>query len=906
MFVQPSVITRANEESPAECRADLPISARVPEPRPSVPLHPVRSGGKFFSVEGEPFPVRGVSYGPFAPEPDGCQYHTRAIVDEDFDLIAASGFNVVRTYTAPPLWLLDAAAEHGLRLMVGLAWEQHVDFLADRRRARDIRRRVADGVASCANHPAIFGYAVGNEIPAPVVRWYGARPVEKHLRDLYLAAKDRAPDALVTYVNYPSTEYLELPFLDFVSFNVYLESRRTLRSYVSRLQNIAGDRPLLMAEVGLDSARNGEAKQARVLRWQLRTLHRGGCAGTCLFAWTDEWHRGGAEIDDWKFGLTRRDRTPKPALRAVEHSFASDPDGQGEVRAPVRRRGAPPLGVSVVVCTYNGSRTLANCLSALGRVEYPQFEVIVVDDGSTDRTPDIAREFDVRLIRTENRGLSSARNTGLTAAKHEIVAYVDDDAAPHPLWLRHLVDTFTYTRHAGVGGPNVPPTGVGLVESAVSLAPGGPIHVLLDDETAEHIPGCNMAFRRDRLNDVGGFDPQFRIAGDDVDACWRLQENGWTLGFNPAAMVWHRRRHTIRGYWRQQVNYGKAEADLERKWPRKYNAAGHLSWAGRLYANGLLHALGWQGRGRIYQGMWGSAPFQSANPVPTNWLWSLPLMPEWYLLAIFFAVASAMGAFWRPMLGCVPLLGIVVLASILFAISGARRALGGSASLSRGRRLRLGAITALLYLLQPAARLWGRLNRGLTPWRRRGRRGRVALPIGRTLTSWVETWQSPDDRLRAVERALAESGAVENRGGAFDRWDIEVRGGMLGSTRLRLLVEEHGQGKQLARYRIWSRLSSRAAAPIIFLGSVSGLVALTGAWEPAALFGVLTLLAYGRAFYECAASTAVICDAVARADAGTRGQCKTRAAIVTPKQVRAAQDDDDDDDAAADFELGTP
>src|SRR5260221_10124466 len=61
------------------------------------------------------------------------------------------------------------------------------------------------------------------------------------------------------------------------------------------------------------------------------------------------------------------------------------------------------------------------------------------------------------------------------------------------------------------------------------------------------------------------------IAGDDVDVCWRLQQRGWTLGFSPAAMVWHHRRNSVRAYWRQQKNYAKAEALLEKKWPEKYN-----------------------------------------------------------------------------------------------------------------------------------------------------------------------------------------------------------------------------------------------------------------------------------------------------------------------------------------------
>jgi Predicted glycosyltransferases len=106
----------------------------------------------------------------------------------------------------------------------------------------------------------------------------------------------------------------------------------------------------------------------------------------------------------------------------------------------------------------------------------------------------------------------------------------------------------------------------------VAAAPGGPIHVLLSDRRAEHIPGCNSAFRREALEAVGGFDRRFRAAGDDVDLCWRLQERGWSIGFSPSAMVWHHRRNSVRTYWRQQKGYGRAEAILERKWPERYNA----------------------------------------------------------------------------------------------------------------------------------------------------------------------------------------------------------------------------------------------------------------------------------------------------------------------------------------------
>ena len=155
--------------------------------------------------------------------------------------------------------------------------------------------------------------------------------------------------------------------------------------------------------------------------------------------------------------------------------------------------------------------------------------------------------------------------------------------------------------------------------SSVASSPGGPTHVLLSDCEAEHIPGCNMAFRKSWLQAVGGFDPQFRVAGDDVDLCWRLQERGGKLGFSPAAVVWHHYRNSVRAYWKQQVGYGKAEALLERKWPEKYNSAGHIAWAGRIYTNGLLRALE-RARGRIYQGTWGSAAYARLYSSPPSTL----------------------------------------------------------------------------------------------------------------------------------------------------------------------------------------------------------------------------------------------------------------------------------------------
>ena len=278
----------------------------------------VVASGKFLFEGEHKVWVRGVTYGTFAPDEHGNQFPTAAEIDRDFARMAANGINTVRVYTPPPRSLLDTALGHGLRVMVGLPWEQHVAFLDESARASDIVRRVREQVRGSAGHPAVLCYAVGNEIPGSIVRWHGRRRVERFIRRLYDAVKQEDPAALVTYVNFPTTEYLQLPFLDFVCFNVYLESEERLSAYLARLQNQAGERPLVLAELGLDSRRNGEAAQAESLAWQLRTTFAEGCAGAFVFGWTDQWYRGGFDIDDWDFGLTRRDRRAKPAIRWAE------------------------------------------------------------------------------------------------------------------------------------------------------------------------------------------------------------------------------------------------------------------------------------------------------------------------------------------------------------------------------------------------------------------------------------------------------------------------------------------------------------------------------------------------------------------------------------------------------------
>lgn len=690
--------------------------------------------GKFLRVDGKRLHVKGVTYGTFAgadgrlfPEPDQ--------VRRDFEAMAAVGVNTVRTYTVPDERMLDLAAALGLRLLVGIWWDDPRYLRSPTPAAweameRSALAKVRHAAVTCLHHPGVLGFLVGNEIPGPVVRWHGRRRVEALLTALLATGKQAAPEALFGYANYPTTDYLDTAAFDFEAVNVFLEDESAFRRYLAQLQIAKPDRPLLLTEIGLDSANHGERKQAEVLDWQLRAALECGAAGTCVFAWTDEWAVGGQRIDDWRFGVTDAQRQPKPALQAVAARYRSGLLG-------CRRRWP---GVSVVVCAYREEATIGNCLSSLDCLRYPDYEVIVVDDGSDDATAEIAGGFPVRVLSSGRVGLSVARNLGLAAATGEIVAYIDADAMADPDWLTYLVLGLDANGAVGVGGPNLAPPNDPLLAQCIERAPGGPIHVLLDNQRAEHIPGCNMAFRRDALHAIGGFDPLYRTAGDDVDICWRLQDAGGVVRFHPAALVWHHPRSRVRDFWRQQVGYGRAEALVERKHPDRFDSPGRARWKGVVYGPTSL----FPGRPTIYGGQFGQAPFQRlyrGNP-------GVGFVP-----ALLGVAALAIPAVFEPALFLLPLLALLGLLGtcLVHGLNTARR-----------DRLRptwpLGALIGLLHVMQPLAREYGRLRNRREAFDRLGQGSALRRDgSGRYVAEGVDDQQRPCF-LRALQRRLRAHG----------------------------------------------------------------------------------------------------------------------------------------------------
>jgi GT2 family glycosyltransferase len=749
--------------------------------------------GKFFCLGGKKFFLKGVTYGPFAPDDEGDTFGDGEQVATDFELIRELGANVLRVYYPPPCWFLDLAHEHGLKVLVDIPWPKHLCFLDSVEAQEEARETVRRAVTEARGHPAIFAFSVVNEIPAEIVRWSGVRRVEAFIEELIEVGRSADPACLFTFTNYPPTEFLHPRGIDFACFNVYLHRPKDFEAYLARLQMLADTKPLVLGEFGMDSLREGEAQQGEFLSWQIELAARGGLAGTIVFSFTDDWFRGGLQIEDWAFGLTTRERQRKESFLAIQEKYHAAPN------FPLARYPR----VSVVVASYNGGRTLRACLESLCHLHYPDYEIILVDDGSTDDTPALAKEFpEVRTIRHENRGLSAARNTGIAAAVGEMVAFTDSDCRADKDWLRYLVGDLLNSGFVGIGGHNFLPPDDSLVAAAVMVSPGGPAHVMLTDREAEHIPGCNMAFYKWALEEIGGFDPTFRKAGDDVDVCWRLQQRGHKIGFSPAGFVWHYRRSTVKAYLKQQAGYGEAEALLARKHPEYFNTVGNGVWRGRIYSSSR-HGVVLQ-RSIIYHGTFGSAFFQTLyNRGPSFPLMLCTSLEFHGLVTVPLWVISWLFPFLWPLAATSLLLsvGVCIAAAVQAELPPARR------------RLWSRPLVAVLFLLQP-------IGRGLARYRLRFEKSSVSgratpkaerpaktLDDQECLSYWSKSGVDRYRFLRDVAAKLEARGFRVRLDSGWADFDLEIGGTFWSRLRATTVTEELDQGRQNVHCRLqghWS------------------------------------------------------------------------------------------------------
>ncbi len=768
------------------------LSAASPAAATELPRLQVRA--KFFFEGGRKFYLQGVTYGPFRPaSAGGPNLPEPEKVAHDFSLMRELGVNVLRIYHTPPRWFLDLAQTFRLRVMVTIPWHKRVLFLDEREAVETIRRNVALAAQANAGHPALLGFFIDNEIPADLVRWYGSRRMEEFLNSLVRLVKKHDPGALAAYANFPPTEYLLPSEVDFYSYNVYLHRQKDLSNYLSRLQNLAGDKPLILSEFGMDTIRHPEEEQARLLTEHVTTVFESGLAGTFVFSWTDEWFTDGVDVTDWAFGIVTKDRRPKLSYAALQ-PLLQNPE------RPLHERFRPAHAlpkVSIVVCSYNGARTLRECLTSLQDLHYPDYEVVFVDDGSKDNTQEIMKDFPhVRNIVQKNMGLSVARNVGIAAATGEVVAFTDSDCMADRDWLYFLVHTLLSSDFAAVGGPNISPPATDWIQATVGAAPGSPSHVLLTDTIAEHVPGCNMAYHKWALELIGGFDPEYRKAGDDVDVCWRLMQRGHVIGFSPAAVVWHYRRFEVRTYFSQQRGYGEAEAMLRYKHLQYFGPTGSAIWHGNVYSQTRMDSF--FSRPVIYHGMFGTGLFQCIYPKRYSPFTGLLGSLEWLGVTLFIFALS----FPLPALRLIPL--IMFGLTLLVGLSYMAQARIETKYDSMPARL------LLLYLAvtQPWRRAWARYFTWL-----RGKRTPPAVIAAKEdaphlsvgwiaagqLSFWSETGLERSALLEQIHSLLEEEGWKFSLDTGWTNWDLHVFGSRWWNLRLRSMTEIYPHGRRLTR-----------------------------------------------------------------------------------------------------------
>jgi hypothetical protein len=342
-------------------------------------------------------------------------------------------------------------------------------------------------------------------------------------------------------------------------------------------------------------------------------------------------------------------------------------------------------------------------------------------------------------------------------------------------------------------------------------SPGGPAHVMLTDRLAEHIPGCNMAFYKWALDEIGGFDAIYRKAGDDVDVCWRLQQRGYKIGFSPSGFVWHYRRATVQAYLKQQRGYGEAEALLVRKHPEYFNDIGSSIWRGRIYTAAKIGVV--TRAPIIYHGVFGSAFFQSIYaPSPSMFLMLMTSL-EWHVLVTLplmtLGIAFAGVKF--------PLLLPLGIASALLSLTLCIIA-GWQAEIPKAKHVRWSRpLVALLFFLQPIWRGWARYSERLllrqTPLSAHETLDTLNLKRSRDRFEMAGYWaDQPMDRMEflgAILRKLDNQGWQNKADNGWSEFDVEIYGSPWCRLQLITATEHHQGGKQMICCRMntgWSLL----------------------------------------------------------------------------------------------------
>jgi hypothetical protein len=346
-----------------------------------------------------------------------------------------------------------------------------------------------------------------------------------------------------------------------------------------------------------------------------------------------------------------------------------------------------------------------------------------------------------------------------------------------------------------------------------------------------------MAFRRDLLLRIGGFDAQFRQAGDDVDICWRFIDEGWRIGYAPAAVVWHHRRNTSRAFYGQQKGYGRAEAMLQLKHPSRFNSLSCSQWNGVIYGDRAAPLA--VREPVIYHGRFGEGLFQFLYRPKEYRAWVYFTMLEWHMLAGFFALLA---------IGFPASASVSIIMWTLTLAAGVRAA--WHAPLPRKVPFRYRGLVLYYHLMQPVTRAWHRYMYQLS------HKHGIAQPATdlegsshymKRLSAQQRDfyWQSHqgagrEQLLEAIVQSACQKGWPGDFHDPWGRHDIALTGDLYHRIHLLTVTEELGGPERFTRVRCSLRRTSVATLAGFAGLATAGIAAMT--LQPWLIVPVLTFL----------------------------------------------------------------
>jgi len=507
----------------------------------SIAHHTVAAQAKFLSRSGHKFFLTATRLDGFGTTLDLNEKLKLRRRLEDFKAAHTTGLILTEEQSQPAL---DVVAAAGMVAIVELAVES--GDLVDASRFADLVSRVAHAGNVYRSHPGLMGYLIdcpvkpdtGPEGPCPLA----VKTVRRQLGTLVGILKQHAPNALVSIKHRQATPAPPLAEEDFLYCSTTRAQRRELRPWIESLHRLAGQRPVMIEFAQASSGQDHAVAEA----------FAAGAAGVVAPSVPVPPSR------DW-LGI----RMLRPAERMPFTSLES--------AGPPQPRNCPL--VSVVVCAREGERTLERCLQSLSQLAYPNLEVVIVAEGGSAGVSKAAAPFpQVRVIGQSSQGLGAARNAGVKAARGEIVAFVDPEFTVDSDWLTFMVRALQEGRLDACSGPAcVPPQTAKLAACVAAARPSLP-----STGFGAAMARSNLAFTKDALQRVGGFDRKYRGFDADVDLCRKLAGSGVKLGYSPVALVWNLRSNPVRKFLSRQGSYGCCDAKAGRR-----SADGSLSLLGR-------------------------------------------------------------------------------------------------------------------------------------------------------------------------------------------------------------------------------------------------------------------------------------------------------------------------------------